>query len=109
MHSFTDYNGKIWTACCECNRGGNGNDKDKCSCGWQCTEWNELGCFLGVAIVGEQASSVPAERGLTCTLTGFSLQTIREMVEDKYGALVWEKVGKKVICSPTSTGNIVIE
>lgn len=53
MHSFTDDNGKRWTACCECNRGGNGNDKDKCSCGWQSIEWDKRGCFLGSAIVGE--------------------------------------------------------
>jgi len=26
VHSFKDSNGKQWTACCECNRGGNGND-----------------------------------------------------------------------------------
>ena len=27
MHSFTE-DGRRWTACSECNRGGNGNDKD---------------------------------------------------------------------------------
>ena len=54
-HSFTDDNGKEWTACCECDRGGNGNAKDKCSSGWQCRKWNGLGCFLGVAIVGAPA------------------------------------------------------
>ncbi len=53
MHSFTDEKGRRWTACCECNRGGNGNDKDKCACGWQCTEWNGAGCFIGIAIVGD--------------------------------------------------------
>ena len=53
MHSFTDEDGKRWTACAECDRGGNGNAKDKCSCGWKCTKWNGLGCFLGTAIVGE--------------------------------------------------------
>lgn len=52
-HSFKDNKGKQWTACCECNLGGNGNDKDKCSAGWQVTEWNGLGCFIGMAIVGE--------------------------------------------------------
>jgi hypothetical protein len=53
MHSFTDKKGKRWTACCECNRGGNGNDKDKCSCGWKITEWDQKGCFIGTEIVGE--------------------------------------------------------
>jgi len=54
-HSFTDSAGRRWTACCECNRGGNGNDRDKCVAGWQCVEWNGLGCFLGSPIVGEPA------------------------------------------------------
>lgn len=53
VHSFTDNKGRRWTACCECNRGGNGNDKDKCSCGWQCIEFNGLGCFMGTDIVGD--------------------------------------------------------
>ena len=52
MHSFTDDNGKQWTACCECDRGGNGNDAEKCSSGWQSTEWDKLGCFIGSQIKG---------------------------------------------------------
>lgn len=43
---------KDFTACGACNRGGNGNDKDKCSCGWQVREINALGCFAGVPIEG---------------------------------------------------------
>lgn len=60
MHSFTDANGLRWTVCCECNNGGNGNAKDKCACGWQCTTWDKMGCFLGTAIVGEPKK--PASR-----------------------------------------------
>jgi len=41
-----------FTACGACNRGGNGNDKDKCACGWQTREVNALGCYLGTPIVG---------------------------------------------------------
>lgn len=41
-----------FTACGSCNRGGNGNDKEKCSCGWQVYEVNALGCFLGSPIEG---------------------------------------------------------
>lgn len=52
-HSFKDSKGKQWTDCCECNRGGNGNDKDKCSAGFTITEWNSLGCFSGMAVIGE--------------------------------------------------------
>ncbi len=51
-HSFTDDKGQRWTACCECNRGGNGNDPDKCSCGWQAKHWDHQGCYLGEAIHG---------------------------------------------------------
>ena len=38
--------------CHECNRGGNGNDVDKCSCGCKIAKPSKLGCFLGKAIVG---------------------------------------------------------
>lgn len=50
---FIDTNGKKWTPCDECNRGGNGNDKDKCSSGWKVTEFKGLGCFMGSVIIGE--------------------------------------------------------
>ena len=51
-HSYKDTKGKLWVACCECNRGGNGKDKDKCSAGWQTKRWNHLGCFMGTLIEG---------------------------------------------------------
>jgi hypothetical protein len=41
------------TYCHKCDRGGNGNAKDKCSAGWKHTKPTLLGCFLGTAIVGE--------------------------------------------------------
>lgn len=47
MHSFEDTRGNLWVACSECNRGGNGKDKDKCSSGWKCKKFNGMGCFLG--------------------------------------------------------------
>lgn len=40
------------TKCCDCDRGGNGNAKDKCSCGWKVATDNGLSCYLGVPIVG---------------------------------------------------------
>ncbi len=43
-----------FTKCCDCDRGGNGNAKDKCSCGWKTTTDNKLGCYLGTPIVGER-------------------------------------------------------
>jgi hypothetical protein len=41
-----------WIACGNCDRGGRGNAKDKCACGWKTTEANHLGCYLGTPIVG---------------------------------------------------------
>jgi hypothetical protein len=51
--SFTDEYGRRWTACHECNRGGRGNAKDKCACGWRVTKPCDLGCFIGEPIIGE--------------------------------------------------------
>ena len=65
MHSFTDKNGKRWTACSECNRGGNGNDKDKCACGWNRTYFDSHGCYIGIPIVGipkKQTTKVKAKQ-----------------------------------------------
>jgi len=39
--------------CHQCNRGGNGNDKDMCSAGWRQIKPSQLGCCLGTPIVGE--------------------------------------------------------
>lgn len=46
MHS-KKVDGKLWVACCECDRGGNGSARDKCSCGGFTKKWDKLGCFLG--------------------------------------------------------------
>jgi len=54
--------GRRWTACAECNRGGNGNDSDKCSAGWKCTELNGLGCYLGAEIVGDPVKHKKSSR-----------------------------------------------
>ncbi len=41
------------TFCHQCNRGGNGNDKDLCSAGWRQIKPSPLGCYHGTPIVGE--------------------------------------------------------
>ena len=42
-----------FTKCCDCDRGGNGNAVDKCSCGWQVTAADNCrGCYCGGPIVG---------------------------------------------------------
>ncbi len=46
-HSYKDTRGHLWVACSECNRGGNGEDKDKCSAGWQVKRGGKQGCFSG--------------------------------------------------------------
>ena len=60
MHSFTDDKGQKRTACCECNRGGNGNDHDKCSCCGKCIEWDSMDCFIGENII---EGIKPAKKG----------------------------------------------
>ena len=47
MHSYPDGD-LMFVACCECDRGGNGLDKDKCACGWKVKKWNEAGCYAGI-------------------------------------------------------------
>jgi len=46
-----------WTACGACNRGGRGNDKDKCACGWQEYTVTQKGCFCGMPIEGTPQSA----------------------------------------------------
>lgn len=48
MNSFKDKKEMLWVACSECNRGGNGSDKDKCSSGGRCKKFNGTGCFSGI-------------------------------------------------------------
>lgn len=43
MHSFKDSRGHLWVACCECQRGANG---DK-SCQVRGKKFNGSGCFCG--------------------------------------------------------------
>lgn len=51
-YSEKDSRGVLNVACCECERGGNGNDKDKCSSGWKTKKWNYMSCFSGTLIKG---------------------------------------------------------
>jgi hypothetical protein len=46
-HSFMDANNRLWVACSECERGGNGKEEDKCSAGWNVRRYNKRGCFSG--------------------------------------------------------------
>jgi hypothetical protein len=48
MHSKKYDNGRLWVACCECQRGGNGSAKNKCSAGGYIKKWDKLGCWSGV-------------------------------------------------------------
>jgi len=45
--SFRDCRGKLFVDCAECERGGNGSDKDKCSAGWRTKRIKKGGCFIG--------------------------------------------------------------
>ena len=50
--SKKDTRGHLYVDCSECNRGGNGLDKDKCSAGSKHKRGNKGGCFIGELIPG---------------------------------------------------------
>lgn len=45
--SYLDSRGYLVVDCAECTRGGNGNDPDKCSCGWKTKRIKKGSCFSG--------------------------------------------------------------
>ena len=51
-YSYKDTRGALWVACSECERGANGSDENKCTCGWQVTHGSKLGCFIGTLLAG---------------------------------------------------------
>ncbi len=51
-YSEKDSRGKLYIDCSECVRGGNGSDKDQCSCGWQVKKGEKGGCFCGELLAG---------------------------------------------------------
>jgi hypothetical protein len=59
-YSRTDTKGKLYVDCSECERGVNGSDKDKCSCGWQVKRGRQGGCFLGTLRAGLTVRSATA-------------------------------------------------
>lgn len=52
LHSRRDDKGRLYVACSECNRGGNGNDPDKCACGGRVKTGGKVGCFAGTLMPG---------------------------------------------------------
>lgn len=59
-YSRSDARGMLYVDCSECERGGNGSEKDKCSCGWQIKRGKQGGCFLGKLRAGLTVSSANA-------------------------------------------------
>ena len=51
-HSEKDNKGRLWVACSECDRGGNGSAEDKCASGGKIKKFNGKGCFLGALLEG---------------------------------------------------------
>jgi len=47
MHSAVDIKGNLSVDCSECERGGNGTAKDKCSCGWKTKRPKHGACYIG--------------------------------------------------------------
>jgi len=52
IHSFYDSSKRLCVDCSECTRGGNGQAKDKCSCGWQHKKGGRGACYLGTLMPG---------------------------------------------------------
>lgn len=48
MYSGIDTKGKLCVDCSECDRGGNGSDPDKCSCGHKIKKPKRCGCYIGI-------------------------------------------------------------
>mgnify|MGYP000954766861 FL=1 len=46
--SFLDCKGKLYIDCAECEIGGNGNDPNKCSNGWNQKKIRRGGCYNGI-------------------------------------------------------------
>jgi len=63
MHSFKDSRGALWVACSECERGGNGNDSDKCSTGGKVKKFNKSGCFSGTLMGKYKDSKITQLKG----------------------------------------------
>jgi hypothetical protein len=51
-YSGKDSKGKIFIDCSECERGGNGSDPEKCSCGWKVKRGGHGMCFMGTLLNG---------------------------------------------------------
>lgn len=60
-HSYRDTKGLLWVDCSECERGGNGSDKDKCSCGWKIKRSKGHGCFCGTLLAGLEVPPITTE------------------------------------------------
>lgn len=56
-YSKIDSKGKLYVDCSECNRGGNGHDIDKCSCGWRIKKGRVGGCFIETLIPGLEVAA----------------------------------------------------
>ncbi len=55
-YSGKDTSGKEYIDCSECERGGNGSDKDKCSSGYKHKTGGKGMCFMGELISGLEIS-----------------------------------------------------
>ena len=51
-YSELDSRGMLCVDCSECERGGNGSDKDKCASGHKIKKGNKGACFMGDLIEG---------------------------------------------------------
>lgn len=58
MVSKRDNRGVLCVDCSECERGGNGSDPDKCSCGWKIKKPHKGSCFSGTLMEKYRAETL---------------------------------------------------
>lgn len=110
-YSKTDSRGALYVDCSECERGGNGDAQDKCSCGWRVKRGKQGGCFIGTLRAGLTIDSKPVATGLFDD-SGMSIM-VGDLLLSKYGYHVTVQCDAdggfsgKLVCDPShSCANI---
>lgn len=118
-YSSKDSRGMLCVDCSECERGGNGSDKDKCSCGWKVKKGKNGSCFAGTLMAGLEVWIMSEERKSTIVYTielrGNDGKILHDLTQ-KYQlfpavkfAKRWIPGGKNVFPVPTSKSDERLE
>ena len=90
-YSRRDSKGLLFVSCAECARGGNGEDKEKCSCGWKEKSGKSgRGCFAGRLMEGLEEKAELALKFLKTKIREY--QKVREQIRELAKEVGHEKV-----------------